>query len=598
MTGRREASPPAAPEAATDGVSAPLRVGLMLDDLTVPAWIAKIIRQLEAAPFTELALVIRNTEPPPPSPRFSRLRSPRRQRLLFNLYRRLDERLFATSPNAFAPVDMSSELAGVASISVLPLRQRFEHRFPPAAIERTRAADLDVLLRFGFNIIRGDILECARFGVWSYHHGDNAEYRGSPDFFWEMYERNPTTGTLLQVLTDDLDAGKVLCRSWSATDVASLHRGRNPAYWKSSEFVLRKLGELHTLGWEPIATFAEFTREVPYVKGIYRTPTNGQMVLFLTRLVTGVLWRRVLNTVFAERWFVAYTSPSAGTPAAAGADTGLPSAAGADTGLPSAHRRRRRLRAPTGRYYADPFPVEHDGRRYVFVEDCDLETERGVISVIALDEKGRAGAATRVLECPYHLSYPFVFSWDGAWYLLPESGERRGVDLYRATDFPWRWELDRTLLEGVNAVDATIVEKDGRFWLFANIAVPGALTEDELFLFSADTLTGTWTPHPRNPVVSDVRRSRPAGWIFADGGTLIRPSQDCSVRYGGAVVFNRITTLTQADYGEEPIGRIDPGWRRGNLATHTFNRWGGLEVIDGQRRVLRAVERFRRRLAD
>ncbi len=56
----------------------------------------------------------------------------------------------------------------------------YEHRFPPEAVERIRAADLDVLLRFGFNIIRAQILETARYGVWSYHHGDNREYRGQP----------------------------------------------------------------------------------------------------------------------------------------------------------------------------------------------------------------------------------------------------------------------------------------------------------------------------------------------------------------------------------------------------------------------------------
>ena len=52
--------------------------------------------------------------------------------------------------------------------------------------------------------------------------------------FWEMAEGNPVTGTLLQVLTDKLDGGRVLYRSWSATDPVSLRRGRNAAFWKSS----------------------------------------------------------------------------------------------------------------------------------------------------------------------------------------------------------------------------------------------------------------------------------------------------------------------------------------------------------------------------
>lgn len=203
----------------------------MLDSFTVPAWIRKIIGHLMAAEFVDLALVVLNTEPPLSRPRFSRLRAPRRQRLLFNLYRRIDERLFMTEPNAFAGVDIEPDLARVPILPATALRpQPFEHRFQPETIDRIRAADLDVLLRFGFNIIRGEILDSARYGVWSYHHGDSHDYRGAPDLFWEMYERNPVTGTVLQVLTEELDGGRILYRSFTATDPTSLYRGRNGAY--------------------------------------------------------------------------------------------------------------------------------------------------------------------------------------------------------------------------------------------------------------------------------------------------------------------------------------------------------------------------------
>ena len=50
------------------------------------------------------------------------------------------------------------------------------------------------------------------YGMWSLHHDDNRSYRGGPALFWEIYERNPESGTILQVLTDALDGGKVLYR--------------------------------------------------------------------------------------------------------------------------------------------------------------------------------------------------------------------------------------------------------------------------------------------------------------------------------------------------------------------------------------------------
>ena len=207
----------------------------MLNSFAVPAWVGKIIAQLCDAEFIDLALVLLNCEPQPPQPRLARLRSPRRQHLLFNLYWRIDERVFLSAPNAFAKVDAAPMLRSAPVVRAVPERPKpFEHRFDPLTIDQLRAADLDVMLRFGFNIIRGDILSCARYGVWSYHHGDNREYRGAPDFFWEMYEGNPVTGMLLQVLTEDLDAGHILCARFPqpirprCTAVATRLTGRAP----------------------------------------------------------------------------------------------------------------------------------------------------------------------------------------------------------------------------------------------------------------------------------------------------------------------------------------------------------------------------------
>jgi hypothetical protein len=93
--------------------------------------------------------------------------------------------------------------------------------------------------------------------------------------------------------------------------------------------------------------------------------------------------------------------------------------------------------------------------------------------------------------------------------MIPETRERRTLELYRAVEFPQKWELVKILAENVAAVDSTIFDYSGKLWLFANIAQPGASTFDELHLFHAKSLWGIWTPHPKNPIVSDVRRARP-----------------------------------------------------------------------------------------
>ena len=79
-----------------------------------------------------------------------------------------------------------------------------------------------------------------------------------------------------------------------------------------------------------------------------------------------------------------------------------------------------------------------------------------------------------------------------------------------------------------------------------------------------------------------MRRARPAGALFRDAdGRLIRPSQDCAKAYGYALVFSEVLTLSETEYAERPVGRLDPGWVAGNLGTHTFTRTSDFEVIDG-----------------
>ena len=158
------------------------------------------------------------------------------------------------------------------------------------------------------------------------------------------------------------------------------------------------------------------------------------------------------------------------------------------------------------------------------------------------------------------------------------------MQLYRAVEFPFRWELDRELMTDVVAVDPTLAHINGQWWMFANTDACGASTMDELNLYYSDSPLGPWTPHRRNPVVSDVRRSRPAGRLFQSSGAWFRPSQDSAGTYGRAMVINRIIRLDRQAYEEVPVTRVDPEWMPGLTGTHTINASDGVTVIDGRRR--------------
>jgi hypothetical protein len=538
-----------------------LRVGVLLDSFVVPKWIHSILEEIQNGDDGRIELVVLNTARPAPRTWRSRLQN--RGTLPFALYSRVDKALFARrggEDDAFAEIDSSGLLRDVSVREVAPQMKRWTDRFSDADVEAIRNEKLDVVLRFGFRILKGPILEAARYGVWSFHHDDNRLYRGGPALFWEMYEGNPLSGTVLQILSETLDGGKILYRSTSATNLISFYRNRNATYWKTARFVGRRLRDLRRLGLDSLVETGSDT--MPYTRGIYRLPGPAAMTRFLARTAWRNVKTQLRNRFGRDQWFIAYAERP--------------------RRLLEARPRFTIIDSPADHFYADPFIVEQDGMAWLFIEDYPYATTKGVISCIELRD-GKTSPTRVVLERDYHLSYPAVFSWNGQWFMTPETEQNQSVELYRAVAFPWTWELDTVLLRGVRAVDPTIFRHGDRFWMFATVAPHGASMQDEVSLFFADSIRGPWHSHPSNPVVSDVRSARPAGRPFVEEGVLYRPGQNCAVCYGQSMTINRVDVMTETEYRETPVTTIPPTWLPDSLGTHTLNSSENWVVTDGKR---------------
>jgi hypothetical protein len=379
-------------------------------------------------------------------------------------------------------------------------------------------------------------------------------------------EGRPVTGSLLQSLTEELDAGRVLYRSWSLTHPHSVGRNRSGYYWKSAAFLRRALERLHEQGKpafvEPQAPW------LPYSHRLYRAPTNWEMLRGIGTIATRYSSTKARHMARPEQWFLAYRMHPGDAP------PDIPQ---------TAPYRFQELLPPNDRFWADPFPMLHEGRHWILFEE-KISSARGHIAAVEVDEDGMVGEPIRALERPYHLSYPFLFAWRGDIYMVPESEEHRTVELYRAAEFPRQWILDRVLLSNLRAADATLAEINDHWWMFVNVAeCENAAINDELHLYYADSPLGPWSPHARNPVKSDVRSARPAGRPFHVNGTWLRPSQRSYGRYGSAIALNRITRIDEAGYAEEEVARLLPAWRPNLVATHTLNAAGGMTVVDARR---------------
>jgi hypothetical protein len=232
------------------------------------------------------------------------------------------------------------------------------------------------------------------------------------------------------------------------------------------------------------------------------------------------------------------------------------------------------------RFFADPFVIEHEGRTFLFVEEFPYELARGVISVAELDADGRFGMPRQVLVEPHHLSYPQVFAMGGEVWMIPETSATREVVLYRAESFPDRWVRHATLIADREISDATLLERDGRFWLFGTERHSQGNHSDTMVVFSAEQLGGPWLPHPMNPVLIDRSAARPGGAFVRQGERLFLPVQDGTRSYGGGLGLAELVELNERTVRFAAPRPVRPGKAWDRQGIHTLNRAGGIEVID------------------
>ena len=253
-------------------------------------------------------------------------------------------------------------------------------------------------------------------------------------------------------------------------------------------------------------------------------------------------------------------------------------------------------------FAADPFLIEEDGRLWCFFEALPYASDRGKICYVDVHEAHTGRLTVRdAIVAPFHLSYPFLLRHDGEILCIPEANESGRITVYAAHDFPGGWTEKCTLIDDFAGVDSTFFHHEDRWWLFATDGRSG--WNDALHIWYADTLFGTWRRHARNPVKRGLAGTRPGGRPFVSGGRLYRPAQDCSARYGGALIVNEIVTLSPEQFEERPVNTLAPD-RDGPYpdGLHTANVCGDVIAVDGNRfhcvprQGVRAIARRLRRL--
>ena len=523
----------------------PLTLGVLLDARTQEGWVLECVQQALTVPGVKLAAVAVTRG-------MARKSLPARLHVLVD---RLDERLRCPQEPLFDRKDVAAELQ--VPVLEVEIAHRNDGWSPDeAGAEALRRCGIDVWLCFAASPPRSPLCSISRLGVWGIEIGQGVSAASIWGGAMELGAGSPVT--MVSVVDYSGRRKNPLCRTFGATVTNSVRRNRLVSLRKGMSLFRRSLERLiHDGAAQSPETAAT---PVPAYYPALRGPTVPAVGRLCWRLASNVAANRLHLLNWRDQWQIAYYF--------------------SDSPNEWQFERLRYLVPPKDRFWADPFAVEHEGRSFIFFEELPFKTEKGRIMAVEVRENGEAGEPQVALERPYHLSYPFIFDWNGSLYMMPETAANGTVEIYRCEAFPLQWRLHEIVLDGISAYDATLWRQNDRWWMFVNVAEPGADSTDELHLYWSTTPLGPWTAHRGNPIISDVRCARPAGPLFSHDGNLYRPSQDCSLSYGHSVLINRVDVLHDDDYQETEVHRVSPGWRKDVLRVHTLGGSQRLRVMD------------------
>jgi hypothetical protein len=413
-------------------------------------------------------------------------------------------------------------------------------KLPAEVVDELAKEGVKLVIKFGMGLLRiegalGDM------NILSYHHGDPSEFRGRPAGFYEILLGKDSVGTIVQTITNKLDAGRVWAVCHSKVSFHS-YKQTSLRFYENSRHLLKKA----------IVNLANGTPVDLHPSGpIYKLPSNALVLRFalllgirkVSRLFYGAFWEKRWNIAVFDRESVIFDAPLQPTQGQ------VPSVAAGYS------------------FYADPF-FSGNGVD-IRVEALNSATGHGEIILLAR----KTLQPIEVLLRGAHYSYPFSWVEGGVEYLAPEIASHSAPMLLRREGRDLV-PLPIKGLEKLRILDGTIFKHQDHYYLFGGST---QAAEDCLDLYVSPSLLGEFRPHPGNPVVIDPKRGRMAGRVVRLGDSLVRFGQDNTRQYGNGVTVCEIIKLSPIEYEERVLREIRFD---GVSGPHTVDLVPGGAVLD------------------
>ncbi len=527
----------------------------MVQNEYLKQWQCDVTEKLIESGLAEPVLIIRNDG------EYTNFRKPLWNKITkLNVLWRLYERVFLRK----GPLKNVRNPRCLRKLPVLKckveLRGRFSQYFSDKDIQKIATSKPDFILRFGFSIIRGDILNVAQYGIWSFHHSDENIIRGGPAGFWEVYRMHYVNGVILQRLTDHLDGGIILKKRFYKTQFHDCAFHIHHIIDSSTDMPVQVCADI----LNGCADY--FHNEASVSKAhVYSWPTMFQMISFFFRQFIRRIRFNLRDLFIHEKWSL-------------GIAEGSPEEIIKTGRLPESIHVFSKKTANT--YPADPFAINTDNGLRIFYEDYSYALGKAGLKTMLLNERHEFVNPQTISTEKSHFSFPYVLKFENKVYIIPEQIEKGRVDVYEWVENTERLEFVKTIFPYPLA-DPVVFNENGLWWLFGSR--PGKDVNNSLNIYFSESFLGEYIAHPQNPVVFDPRCARMAGAVFRLNGKLYRPAQESHIYYGKRSVIYEITEITRTSYREKFVTHIEPSeYSCMKKGLHTINFIPPVIVFDGK----------------
>ncbi|UOQ66416.1 glucosamine inositolphosphorylceramide transferase family protein [Hymenobacter volaticus] len=487
-----------------------IRIGVLYQGTYLRSWESQALRSISLLANTSLEVLI---EVDAKNAKAAQEGSLLWQRYLKWFYR----------PSALLQTTTASDFAlNVPRLTCTPQLQAAKVQLDETTVAAISSYQLDFILSFADQSISSLVANLTQVGVWYFQFGAQSNKPNLPIGFWETHTHKMVTPATLYQLAGTGET-TVLKQGYFRTLPHSLSLSAATLYKECSNWPADMCRQLLAGCKLPSSAL----QSLPAVSEV-QVPSNTATLRFLGQLVKQKVQQLYNVYLQADQW-----------------NMGVVDRPIQDFLRPETLRGVK-VDAPVlpsrNVFYADCFARQEASGAVIYFEAYDYRVRRGNIS--RLNYPWEQGSVPElVLDFPFHLSYPFLFGP----YCIPEAWVTNGIRMYDLRKPVTDHTTGQLLLEAP-AVDSTLLEYDGRYWLFYTRMDRDPMLN--LYISYADRIEGPWHEHPQNPVKTDIRSARPAGPFFEEGGKLYRPAQDCAKDYGYGITINEVLTLTTTEYVE------------------------------------------------